>query len=410
MNNTLKDDFVQITANLEKHHALFYNIWLMGIPQFTNSITTACITFDNNGQELNFLFNEEFYKSLSNTEKEFIICHEMLHIILNHGQRLIENKKFTQNANVAMDIAINHMLIQKFNFKREDLSMNKDLCWTDTVFPNVKDIPTNETAEYYFQLFKKHSTDFNSIDVHDFLSEFTQEQIDKVVDQLNDKLTPEEKESLRDTIEKHYEVSENATAGSSTTGQWSFVNVQITHKKKWETVIKKWAYPFISDFKNQEQWARINRRFTFLNEELLIPSEMEDENITEPNKIDVVFFLDTSGSCWNLKDRFFKAALSLPPWRFNIQLCCFDTSVYETTLEGKQVYGGGGTKFDIMEKYIQNKYLKDNTKYPFVFIITDGYGNYVNPQYPEKWHWFLSSNCIQFIPKLSNIYQLSKFE
>jgi predicted metal-dependent peptidase len=410
MNNTLKDDFIQITANLEKHHALFYNIWLMGVPQFTDSIPTACINFDDNGQELNFLFNEKFYNSLSNTEKEFIICHEMLHIILNHGHRLKENNQFAQNANIAMDIAINHMLVQKFNFNRNELSINKKLCWTDTVFPDPKNIPTNETAEYYFQLLKEHSSNFNSIDVHDFLFKLTPEQIDKVVSKLNDQLTPEEKESLKDVIEKHYEMSENSPAGASTTGQWSFINTQTIHKKKWETVIKKWAYPFIADFKNQEQWARINRRFTFLDDQLLIPSEMEDENIQEPNKIDVVFFLDTSGSCWHLKERFFKAALSLPPWRFNVQLCCFDTRVYETTLESKQVYGGGGTRFNIMEEYIQNKYMKDNTKYPFVFVITDGYGNHVYPQYPEKWYWFLSNSYQNYIPKTSNIYKLSNFE
>ena len=44
--------------------------------------------------------------------KLFVICHEMLHIILNHGKRskntLSENKIA---ANMALDIVVNHSLI-----------------------------------------------------------------------------------------------------------------------------------------------------------------------------------------------------------------------------------------------------------------------------------------------------------
>ena len=114
---------------------------------------------------------------------------------------------------------------------------------------------------------------------------------------------------------------------------------------------------------------------SLLPRKMFLPSEMEiDERDFEKTQIDVWFFLDTSGSCWNLKDRFFTAAASLPPERFNIRLFCFDTVVKETTLESKKVYGGGGTCFKILEEEIQ-KEIRQGAEYPTgVFVITDGYG------------------------------------
>ena len=36
-----------------------------------------------------------------------------------------------------MDISINHSLINRFGFDRKELSIQKDLCWIDTIFKNI---------------------------------------------------------------------------------------------------------------------------------------------------------------------------------------------------------------------------------------------------------------------------------
>jgi hypothetical protein len=107
---------------------------------------------------------------------------------------------------------------------------------------------------------------------------------------------------------------------------------------------------------------------------MFLPSDMEiEDDNDEKTRIKVYFYLDTSGSCWGLKDRFFAAALSLPDDRFDIRLFCFDTTVQETTLESRKIYGGGGTSFSILEAHIQ-KEIKEKGEYPeAVFVITDGY-------------------------------------
>lgn len=45
--------------------------------------------------------------------------------------------------------------------------------------------------------------------------------------------------------------------------------------------------------------------------------------------------MDTSGSCFNLAERFFKAALTLNPKKFNVRLFCFDYYATETSLKSK---------------------------------------------------------------------------
>lgn len=128
------------------------------------------------------------------------------------------------------------------------------------------------------------------------------------------------------------------------------------------------------------------------------------------NKIKVAFFLDTSGSCIGLAERFFQAAHSLPHDKFEVDLYCFDTQVYKTTLESQKVYGGGGTSFTIIEDECQ-RIKSEKGAYPeAVFIITDGYGDNVVPEIPEKWYLFMTSNYTDCFPDTCKVYDLSDFE
>jgi hypothetical protein len=148
-----------------------------------------------------------------------------------------------------------------------------------------------------------------------------------------------------------------------------------------------------------------------------MPSESAVEDfIFSKSKIDLLFFLDTSGSCWYLKDRFFNLAESLPKKRFNVNLFCFDTQVYKTDIKSRNLYGGGGTKFDIIESYI----IKNYNKYPdAIFIISDGEGTKVTPKYPKKWNWFILSykpwTSVQammdsLVPSDCQVHDLNKFQ
>lgn len=439
------EEWFEISRALEPHHAVFYKVWQMGKPVFNDEIDTAAVQFDEHGDFIWFHFNPHFWKRLQFKDKLFVICHEALHIVLNHGVRTRDAGRNRRATNVALDVVVNHTLVNNFGFERANIEGWQDYCWVDTVFPHKKPLPPdNEMYEYYYNLFDKVYGDGGmgdgegggpgTVDEHDMMGEGSGDW-GKVIDQLNEGLSEEEKESLKSTVNKHFqkanpkEAQKNSKAGVGTGGQWVFTNVgKVKKKQKWETVIKKWSKKYlINKDKDVEQWARLQRRMSMLPKDMFLPTEMEvDDEEKEKTKIDVWFYLDTSGSCWGLKDRFFTAALSLPPEKFNVRLFCFDTTVEETTLESRKVYGGGGTAFDILENEIQKelargggtKQTKDGktvqqiTKYPeAVFVITDGYGTNVKPEKPEKWYWFITEGGTKsHIDRGCNFYNLADFE
>lgn len=411
------NDWLEISSKLEEHHVLFDEMWQMGRPYFTDEIETAAVRFSESGEFLDFMFNECYWDNLTPYERLFVIAHESLHIILNHGIRTTNNEDIPR-INAALDIVVNHLLINSFGFDRSRIRDEDILCWVDTVFKTkpelVATLPTNESYEYYHSLIPKSLViEVYTIDDHSMM----RKDVNKLIDKLNKRLSPEDKETLKDIIKKHYtkpsaEPTSEEVAGTGC-GGWTFVKIgNVKTKKKWETVIQKWSMKYLREgLDENEQWARIARRFELLPTDISLPSEMEDD-IKDFDRIPVFLFLDTSGSCWKYRERFFRAGASLPKDRFAVRLFCFDTKVNETTLESGKIYGGGGTAFDIIEHHIQTLISREKINYPEgVFLITDGIGNPVQPKIPERWHWFLAGRGTKvYIPEKSKTYRLDDFE
>lgn len=365
----------------------------MGYPSFTADIPTAAVSFDKEGNLCRFIFNPKFWNECNVFERCFVIIHESLHVILNHGNRLKNVNR--QAANIAMDIAIHEVMKFKLGFKLEDVSFYSDLCTVENVFKDV-DVDRKGSAEYYYEQLIEHCSDtsqYSTIDSHDFLFQDFQKIVDDVVESLP--------KSEADKINKCIEAGKERGEVSY---KFNFKE-KVKPKRKWETVIKKWSQKFKNQFQSCEQWCYPNRRLSTLPKKVKIPTDIDNENVKK-DRIRVSFYQDSSGSCWDLKDRFFKAALSLPKDKFDVQLFCFDTQVYEVDAKKNEIYGGGGTMFDIIENH-----AKSSDKYPdAVFVITDGYGNSVTPAIPKRWYWFLSTKYDNYIPKECNVHQLEDFE
>ena len=406
------DEFLALSMELEHHHAVFYQLWKMGRPTFTTDVDTAAVAFDEQGEWVEFVFNPKYWRKLNAYQRSFVICHECLHIILNHGIRMRQSRD-NEVANYLLDIVVNHSLVRGFGFDRNLLGdLAKNGCWVDTVFPG-EDMPDDKSFEYYFNRMPKNLAKLKlvirTLDDHSGLAS---SNWDDVIKDLDGVLTKEEKDALKETIEKHVVEAENEKAGTGC-GGWTFIDVKpVVKKKKWETVIKEWSRTYDRpELKDIEQWARVNRRFVTLDKKLMLPTEMETEHEIE-GKIMVFLFQDTSGSCWHLKDRFFKAARSLDPKRFDVRLFAFDTAVKEVDIAKGKIYGGGGTSFGILERFIQKTMTEEGCKYPeSIFVITDGCSSdHVHPQFAARWHWFLSMNYRSCIPKESKIFMLKDFE
>lgn len=237
-------DWMEISCELENHHAIFYELWQIGRPLFTDEIATAAVRFAENGEFVEFVFNPEYWNNLTPYERLFVISHECLHVVLNHGVRTTAQNNNGQQINTALDVVVNHLLVNSFGFDRKRIRDEDVLCWTDTVFkedPKVNEIPTDESYEFYYQKIPEVMTiEVYTVDDHSKLSK----DVSKVIDKLNNRLTPEEKETLKEVIEKHYTQSkeyENERGGSGC-GSWSFINIKpVATKRKWETIILKWS-------------------------------------------------------------------------------------------------------------------------------------------------------------------------
>lgn len=395
------EEFLTLARQLEQHHSIFEKLWSISKPVFSTELPTAGVYFDKVGECIDFSINPDYWKTLTNTQKQFLISHECLHVILFHGHRMNKlDRSLHMAANYTMDVVVNHSLVRNFGFKREDIDPENKLCWVDTVFPENPPEP-GKYFEYYYNLLEIDKVKGSLADSHERLGSFGPE-FDK---KLGDILTKEELEAIKGVV---------SNIGQEAGEHFGDICKQadtkkVAKKKKWETVIKKWANQFLKDL-DEEQWIRPSRRLTALPKDFFIPSDQEVE-FFKKDRIQVWFFQDTSGSCSGFIDRFFGAAKSLPEERFDVRMHCFDTRVYETSLKSGKLYGFGGTSFSCIENYIQRTIKKENSGYPkAVFCITDGFGDRVNPQIPQNWYWFLSDYYTECIPKTCNIFKLKDFE
>jgi hypothetical protein len=453
-----KKEWLEICEGLEPYHAVFYKMWHLGKPVFTNEIPTACVQFDKVGQCITWKFNPNFWNDCSFYKKMFVICHEALHILLNHGQRF-NKPELAEIANVAMDVAVNHSLVSRFGFVREQISEHEQLCWVDTVFPNEKykgfPVPDDQCSEFYLNLLRKKkpqsknnngtpsnnngtpspsqgkgtpspessqgskqkgkSQPYKTLDSHTFSDQG--DDFSNIIKKLDQELSNDEKKELRNFLDKQVDDEYGRKAGTSPSSLIYVIPDEILKtkkKEKWETVIKKWTVKALSNLDYEtEQWARIHRRNSELDRNLFLPSELDDEDCKlEKKKIKLHFYLDVSGSCYHLKDRFFKAAMSLNPKYFDINLNVFNTDVFHVDIKNPEACPvGGGTAFDIIEDDIQRHMRETESKYPdAVWIVTDGGGTDVNPEKPERWYWFLSEDYTHHIPKKSPKFMLEDYE
>lgn len=419
MKKSRYEEFYDILEDFQTNYGIFHSLVQMGRPVFTDQIQTAAVGFDPEGNNISFMFNPTFWDKSTEYDRKFVISHECLHVLLSHGLRCINcaNKQF---ANIALDIVVNHTLVNNFRFDQTKITNYKNYCWLDTVFSKEEitnnNITDDKNFEYYYNLLIQLSPklESNLVDDHSQLENISEEMSKKISNAIQGNCSKDEMESFVEKLGKEIEeINKNLKAGSQAGKISKIINLKyVVKKRKWETVIKRWTQKRLSEMVPVESWVHKNRRMSsFGHNSMMIPTIVDSE-FYEKDKIDVLFFQDTSGSCVHLAERFLKAARSIPEDRFNVHAYCFDTSTYKTDLKSGKLYGFGGTSFECIEYRIQHEVKSGNLKkYPdAVFVITDGMGDHVIPEKPERWHWFLSYNYKYCIPKSSKIYMLEDFE
>jgi predicted metal-dependent peptidase len=409
------DEYYRFTRSLQKFHEIFASLWKITRPSFTDEIPTACVVFNEKGACIDFLINPDFWQKLGDDyNKEFVICHEMCHVALCHGvrQQPYLNRFSPDTLNVALDLAVNHLLTALYGFQRFAIKNWQDLCWADTVLKDL-DLEPNKSFEFYIQQIEPHCKQINvSVVDHKYLSQFNGDANNKIrtnSNEVNKTLDKDKLKHVKSLLEDL--VSDGGRSDDEADSFYRFTGDNIKYRtiKKWESVLKR-AVAIGDKERERLQWIRTNRRIAYFDSDLLLPSDMETVE-KEPYKYKVWLFLDYSGSCNSLKQPFFRASNTFDPKKFEVRKFAHCTQVQE--FQGKSVsIPGYSTSFSCIERFIQKQIAKgDIDKYPdFIFSLTDGHGDNPEAEYPERWHVFLSTRSTsRHYKDKYNIYKLQDF-
>jgi predicted metal-dependent peptidase len=399
-------DWSAFARQLEVHYGLFYTLFNLGRPVWTTNIPTAGVRFDTQGNQILFVINPKFWAELDDYQRCFVVGHECLHVLLEHGRR---TRAVSLRLNIAMDISVNHALVESFAFSRQQLGwLEAELAWVDTIFPG-QDFPTDANFEFYYnrlpaQIPMQGLSGRGSLDDHSALNEATS-NLGGVIEKMQEKLdglSQEERKAISHQLQK---LADRGTiAAGSLAGQLvRRLAAPVKQSPKWETIIQHYAR-VVSGDREGDHWLPGNRRHTLLSPHLFLPSPVE---IPRPEQVHAVFYLDTSGSCYDYAPRFVQAIRSLPD-TIRAEAYGFDTRIYPIDLKARKLRleGFGGTDYAVLETHASSF-----KPYPrLIVVLTDGYGTAIHPQYPQHWVWLLTEEGEPgLIPTQSRIYQLSQF-
>jgi len=330
-----------------------------------------CGTAATDGKK--FYYNSKFIMLLKPKEVEFLVAHEVLHVVYDHMGR--RGERDPQIFNIANDYAVN-----------ADLKRHK-------VGQFITSVPA---------LYEQKYDGKSSEEIYDDLMKNVQPvTLDQLIDQLLDDhmdgddegenegetsngdndgkgkgkrpapMTPEEREALKQEIKQAViNAAQTAGAGELPAGVERLIKDMTNPVMPWRELIQT---NLTSAIKTDFSFIRPSRRSWHMD--AIMPA------MTPGEEIDVDVFIDLSGSISDAQGKSFLTEVAgmmsaFDGYRINVH--CFDTEVYNPqtftsenldTIEGYQLMGGGGTDFDCIFNY-----LKNEGRVPTRLIVfTDGY-------------------------------------
>lgn len=144
-----KDKIIKARVSLQKTHPFFSYLALHLAPIPTDELPTMAV--DKKG---NMWYNPEFVQRMSQDEVRGVVCHEIMHVALEHLKGL--KGKDATVANVAMDIVINDILIEnQLRLPRDGLIPSNHEISLNAGKVKIKEINKKSWEIVYAELEKK---------------------------------------------------------------------------------------------------------------------------------------------------------------------------------------------------------------------------------------------------------------
>ena len=313
-----------------------------------------------------FYYNSRFVMMLKVKEVEFLVGHEVLHVVYDHlGRRIDRDPEIW---NIANDYAVN-----------ADLKKHKVGEMITTV-PCLyeKKYESLASEEIYEDLMK--NVQYISID--DLLDQMLDDHLDGDGDGEGDEnegrkgkgrpqLSDAEREEIRQEMKQAViNAAQQAEAGSIPAGVERLIKQLTDPVMPWRELIQT---NLTSAIKSDYSWMRPSRRSWHMD--AIMPGMNPGE------EIDVDIYIDMSGSISNKQGMQFLSEVGGMMDSFdgyNLRVTSFDTKCYNTqefssenmeNIEEYELHGGGGTDFDCIFDD-----LKEAGRVPNRLIVfTDGY-------------------------------------
>ena len=325
-----------------------------------------CSTAATDG--LKFYYNSRFIMMLKPKEVEFLVGHEVLHVVYDHMGR--RGNRDPEIWNIADDYAVN-----------ADLKRHKVGEFIKTVPCLYEQKYDGKAAEEIYDDLMKN---VQKISIEDLLDQMIDDHMDGEDgdgdgDQEGEgnkkgkrpSMSPEERERVRQEVKQAIiNAASSAEAGSLPLGVERLIKQHTNPVMPWRELIQT---NLTSAIRTDYSWMRPSRRGWHMD--AIMPGMNPGE------EIDVVVAIDMSGSISNKQAQQFLGEIGGMMNSFDgykVHVFCFDTETYNPKdfssenmdlIDEYEPMGGGGTDFDCIFTY-----LKDIGNVPKRLIVfTDGY-------------------------------------
>ena len=328
---------------------------------------------------LKFYYNSRFIMMLKPKEVEFLVGHEVLHVVYDHMGR--RETRDPQIWNIADDYAVNADL------KKHQVGqfITTVPCLYDKKYEGM-------TAEAIYDDLMKN---VKKISIDDLLDQMLDDHMEGDEDGEGDgegdkegksrgkrpQMSPEERERVRQEVKQAIiNAAQSAEAGQLPLGVERMIKQFTNPVMPWRELIQT---NLTSAIRTDYSWMRPSRRSWHMD--AIMPG------MTPGEEIDVHVAIDMSGSISTKQAQAFLGEISGMMESFDgykVHVFCFDTEIYNPqdftsenmdSVENYEPMGGGGTDFTAIFDY-----LKETGKEPKRLIVfTDGYpcGSWGDPDF-----------------------------
>ena len=355
--------------------SFFGSLMLFAEIETSKSLSTAA----TDGKKI--FFNEKFLKSLSSSQQNALMLHEVLHMALLHVTR--RQGRDPHIWNIAADIVVNDLILRNTSFKLPDGAI------IDNKFQD-------KSVEYIYEiLLKTKKYEKYDLMINDILhpGSGNQEKEEEGKSEIENETTIQLSEEEIDEIESFWrdkmEILKNADQHQLNNGKGSLpagigqeISTILEPEVDWRHALWKYVGKTPADFDD------LDRRF--IHKGLYLESLLTEA-------VEVSVCIDTSGSVSDELLKQFAGELkgilrSYPNVKCSLFYAdCALNGPYEIDRieQMPKAVGRGGTSFvpffDYLKKHNQENSLLGNNKISIYF--TDGYGDFPEsePENPTMW-------------------------